>query len=32
MATAEISIPFPQRDLHLDASRPFEVTICKKIS
>ena len=32
LATAEISIPFPQRDLHLDASRPLEVTICEKIS
>jgi small-conductance mechanosensitive channel len=30
LATAEISVPFPQRDLHLNASRPLEVTICEK--
>jgi small-conductance mechanosensitive channel len=27
LAEAEISIPFPQRDLHLDAARPLEVVI-----
>lgn len=32
LASADISIPFPQRDLHLDASRPLEVTLCEKIS
>lgn len=32
LAAAEISIPFPQRDLHLDVSRPLEVTISEKIS
>jgi len=32
LGDAKISIPFPQRDLHLDASRPLEVTICEKKS
>ena len=32
LAEAKISIPFPQRDLHLDASRPLEVSICEKKS
>ncbi len=31
LAEAKISIPFPQRDLHLDASRPLEVTIRESI-
>jgi small-conductance mechanosensitive channel len=27
LAQANISIPFPQRDLHLDAAQPLEVVI-----
>jgi small-conductance mechanosensitive channel len=30
LAQAEISIPFPQRDLHLNATRPLEISILER--